>query len=186
MTKNEPSFVTPTGIAVALAVVIALGFLFFGSALFAPFQPPPQAKQDTAASATGMPTDTASSGTMPGAAAGTAPKPIKNTNETSMITDVVVGTGPEAMPGKKVTVNYVGMLENGTVFDASEKHGQPFTFTLGVGQVIRGWDEGVAGMKVGGKRHLVIPPEKAYGPQAIGSIPANSTLIFDVELVGVE
>ncbi len=103
-----------------------------------------------------------------------------------MITDTVVGTGAEAVPGKQVTVNYVGMLENGQVFDASANHGQPFTFTLGVGQVIAGWDEGVAGMKVGGKRHLVIPADKAYGAQAVGSIPANSTLIFDVELVAVQ
>lgn len=103
-----------------------------------------------------------------------------------MITDTVQGAGAEAVAGKTVTVNYVGTLENGTVFDASANHGQPFTFTLGAGKVIQGWDEGIVGMKVGGKRHLVIPPDKGYGPQAIGSIPANSTLIFDVELLSVQ
>ncbi|MGB4076512.1 MAG: FKBP-type peptidyl-prolyl cis-trans isomerase [Minisyncoccia bacterium] len=102
-----------------------------------------------------------------------------------MVTDTVMGTGAEAVPGKTVVVNYVGRLENGQVFDASESHGQPFSFVLGSGQVIPGWEEGIQGMKVGGKRTLVVPPEKAYGAQAVGPIPANSTLIFDVELLEV-
>lgn len=182
MTKTETTFVTPTGIAVALAVIIALGFLFFGSALFAPFEPQTAAVQDMTSEAGTVPTETGASGTMPGAQGAAPIKP----NAQAMSGDTVVGTGAEAVAGKKVTVNYVGMLENGTVFDASANHGQPFTFTLGVGQVIKGWDEGVAGMKVGGKRHLVIPADKAYGAQGVGSIPPNSTLIFDVELVGVE
>jgi hypothetical protein len=182
MTKTETTFVTPTGIAVALAVIIALGFLFFGSAIFAPFEPQTAPAQDVTLGSEAVPTETGVSGTMPGAQGAAPIKP----NAQAMSGDTVVGTGAEAVAGKKVTVNYVGMLENGTVFDASANHGQPFTFTLGVGQVIKGWDEGVAGMKVGGKRHLVIPPEKGYGAQGIGSIPPNSTLIFDVELVGVE
>jgi FKBP-type peptidyl-prolyl cis-trans isomerase FkpA len=101
--------------------------------------------------------------------------------------DEVVGTGAVAEAGDSVTVNYVGALTNGTVFDASANHGSSgFTFTLGAGQVIKGWDVGVAGMKVGGKRKLVIPPDMAYGNQAIGNvIPANSTLVFEVELVKV-
>lgn len=103
-------------------------------------------------------------------------------------TDVVVGTGAEAVAGKKVTVHYVGMLTNGTKFDASKDHGQPFSFTLGAGQVIKGWDEGVAGMKIGGKRTLVIPSDLAYGAGGTpdGTIPPNATLNFEIELLKVE
>lgn len=104
-----------------------------------------------------------------------------------IIEDEVVGTGDEAKSGNMVTVHYMGTLTNGTMFDASRNHGDKgFSFTLGAGQVIKGWDLGVAGMKVGGKRKLTIPSDLAYGNQAIGNvIPANSTLIFEVELLGV-
>lgn len=102
------------------------------------------------------------------------------------IIDDVVGTGAEAVPGKTVVVHYTGTLTNGTKFDSSRDRGTPFEFVLGSGQVIRGWDEGVKGMKVGGKRRLVIPPEMAYGAQAVGPIPANSTLLFEVELLQVK
>jgi peptidylprolyl isomerase len=108
------------------------------------------------------------------------------TNGDIKIVDTVVGTGTEATKGKKVTVQYTGKLEDGTKFDSSYDHGQPFTFTLGVGQVIKGWDQGVNGMKVGGKRTLTIPPELGYGAQSQSGIPANSTLIFDVELLDVQ
>ena len=101
-------------------------------------------------------------------------------------TDTVVGTGDEAIAGSKVTVDYVGHFVNGSVFDSSISRGQPFTFTLGGGQVIQGWDKGIAGMRVGGKRTLSIPPELGYGPNDYGPIPGNSTLIFDVELLKVE
>lgn len=102
------------------------------------------------------------------------------------IEDVVVGAGAEAKSGDKVSVNYVGTLENGTKFDSSYDRNQPFEFTLGVGQVIQGWDLGVAGMKVGGKRNLVIPPELGYGANGAGGIiPPNATLKFTVELLGV-
>lgn len=100
--------------------------------------------------------------------------------------DVTVGTGTEAVAGDQVTVNYIGELQDGTVFDSSYSRNTPFTFTLGAGQVIQGWDEGVAGMKVGGKRILLIPPALGYGAQAVGPIPANSTLIFQVELLSVK
>lgn len=105
-----------------------------------------------------------------------------------IIVDEVIGTGAEAKAGDTVTVDYVGMLTNGTVFDASKNRGnQGFTFLLGAGQVIKGWDVGVAGMKVGGKRKLTIPSDMAYGNQAVGGvIPANSTLIFEVELLKTE
>ena len=102
------------------------------------------------------------------------------------ITDTVVGTGEEAVAGKIVTVHYTGTLENGTKFDSSLDRGQPFRFVLGAGQVIQGWEQGFAGMKVGGKRSLVIPANMAYGDRAVGSIPAGSTLLFDVELLAVD
>jgi len=102
--------------------------------------------------------------------------------------DFEVGTGAEATSGKQVTVHYTGWLENGTKFDSSLDRGDPFVFQLGAGQVIRGWDEGVAGMKVGGKRQLVIPADLAYGERGAGGgiIPPGATLVFEVELLGVE
>ena len=101
-----------------------------------------------------------------------------------VVQDVVVGTGAEATPGSVVTVNYTGKLANGSVFDTSVGK-KPFEFMLGAGQVIAGWDQGVAGMKVGGKRTLIIPPSLAYGPNDYGPIPGNSTLTFEVELLNV-
>ena len=98
--------------------------------------------------------------------------------------DLVVGTGTAAASGQKVTVHYTGWLTNGTKFDSSKDRGDPFVFPLGKGQVIRGWDEGVAGMKVGGKRTLIIPPQLGYGARGAGGvIPPNATLKFDVELL---
>lgn len=100
--------------------------------------------------------------------------------------EVLPGSGPEARPGQSVTVQYTGWLTDGTKFDSSRDRNQPFTFALGRGQVIKGWDEGVAGMRVGGQRRLVIPSDLGYGARgAAGAIPPNATLIFDVELLGV-
>ncbi|MDC7788790.1 FKBP-type peptidyl-prolyl cis-trans isomerase [Rhodoplanes sp. TEM] len=102
------------------------------------------------------------------------------------IQDLKVGTGAEARPGRRARVNYTGKLTDGTTFDTSIGRA-PFTFALGAGQVIKGWDQGVAGMKVGGKRRLVIPPELGYGPAgAPPKIPPNATLVFEVDLLGVE
>ena len=97
--------------------------------------------------------------------------------------DVSVGTGDAVAPGDTVTVNYTGLLTNGTVFDSSDSHGAPFTFTVGAGQVIPGWEQGLIGMKEGGTRLLAIPPSLGYGANAYGPIPANSTLIFQIQLV---
>ncbi|MEI6843068.1 MAG: FKBP-type peptidyl-prolyl cis-trans isomerase [bacterium] len=101
-------------------------------------------------------------------------------------TDVVVGTGDEALTGNRVTVHYTGRFVDGKVFDSSVTRGEPFQFVLGGGQVIKGWDEGIVGMRVGGKRTLSIPPELGYGMNDYGPIPGGSTLIFDVELLKVE
>jgi FKBP-type peptidyl-prolyl cis-trans isomerase len=102
-------------------------------------------------------------------------------------TDVVVGTGAQPQAGQTVKVNYTGWLADGTKFDSSLDRNQPFSFVLGMGQVIKGWDEGVATMKVGGKRRLTLPPELGYGARGAGGvIPPNATLVFEVELLGVK
>ena len=160
---------TQTGIAVALALVVIILFFIFPG--FSPFRFSPQSGQGIATSTEQTASTTA---------------PISAAVQFQAI-DEAVGTGATAAVGDTVTVNYVGSLENGTVFDASANHGlNGFTFPLGEGKVIKGWDEGIIGMKVGGKRHLIIPAALAYGDQAVGNvIPANSTLIFDVELLKV-
>ncbi len=102
-------------------------------------------------------------------------------------TDLTPGKGASPKTGQTVKVHYTGWLENGKKFDSSVDRGQPFEFTIGVGQVIKGWDEGVSTMKMGGKRKLIIPSALAYGPRGAGSdIPPNATLIFEVELLGIQ
>lgn len=145
--------------AVAVAASIGvIGFLLFGSSIIALFNP-----SNSRASSTAM-----------------------KTPATGVTTeDIIVGTGDIAKAGDTITVNYVGTLTDGKVFDSSYDRKQPFTFILGQGKVIRGWEEGFKGMRVGGKRRLIIAPDYGYGAQSIGPIPANSVLIFDVELLNV-
>ncbi len=100
--------------------------------------------------------------------------------------DVETGSGASVSDRAGVEVHYVGMLEDGTVFDASRPRGAPFTFRVGAGEVIQGWDQGLLGMKVGGVRRLIVPPELGYGDRDTGPIPPNSTLYFEIELLGVE
>ncbi|MCW7462538.1 FKBP-type peptidyl-prolyl cis-trans isomerase [Leptospira limi] len=103
-----------------------------------------------------------------------------------LIQDTKQGLGREAIRGTTVVVHYTGKLTNGKVFDSSVDRGEPFSFQLGQGQVIQGWERGIVGMKEGGKRKLTIPPKFGYGDRAVGPIPANSTLVFDVELIKVK
>lgn len=159
---------TQTGIAIALAlVVVIIVFILPG---LSPFGAPAAVTEANPEITTNTQTTT-----MP--------------TETELnVTDEVVGTGAAATAGDTVTVNYVGSLTNGTIFDASANHGTTgFTFNLGVGQVIKGWDEGIVGMKEGGKRKLVIPAALAYGDRGAGNIiPPGATLIFEVELLKVQ
>lgn len=142
-----------TGIAVALAIVIALGFLFLGPSLF----------------------------TVEGTSDTSVPVPSSESMPSGlMITDDVIGTGAQAKTGDTLTVNYIGTLEDGTVFDQGT-----YSFKLGAGTVIAGWDQGLVGIQEGGRRVLVIPPSLGYGSQKYGPIPANATLIFTVELVKI-
>lgn len=168
---------TQTGIAVALAlVVVTVFFVFPGLSPFGVIGSDSPSDQ-TAAADDALTTDNQATTTMS----------LTTVNKLE-VTDTVVGTGAVAAAGDSITVNYVGALTNGAVFDASANHGTAgFTFTLGTGQVIQGWDEGIVGMKVGGKRRLVIPSSLAYGDQEVGGvIPAGATLVFDVELLKVE
>jgi FKBP-type peptidyl-prolyl cis-trans isomerase FkpA len=104
-----------------------------------------------------------------------------------MIEELAVGDGAVAKSGDQVTVHYTGWLTNGSKFDSSHDRHDPFSFSLGRGNVIAGWDEGVAGMKIGGKRKLTIPPDLGYGPYGAGGvIPPNATLVFEVELLAVD
>ena len=111
---------------------------------------------------------------------------ITTTSSGLKYTDTQIGSGAVAEPGRKVSVHYTGWLQNGRKFDSSVDRNEPFEFMLGAGEVIKGWDEGVAGMKIGGKRKLMSPPALGYGARGAGGvIPPNADLIFDVELFGL-
>ena len=174
--------ITATAVAVTLAVVIAIAFLFYGPNVLRPFQNAAETQPtDTQALMASSTDSTAASPNQP-QAGGQASAALPTT---LTVTDEVVGTGAAVKAGDVITVNYVGSFPDGTVFDASAKHAQPLQFPVGMGNVIKGWDQGLIGMKVGGKRHLVIPPDYGYGAQANGPIPANSTLVFEVELLKI-
>ena len=154
----------------ALAVLAAISLTGCSNATDASVPAPAQSEQPSAQEATSASSPTAAEDVT-----------------TLQIEDVVVGKGATATSGKTVTVDYTGWLTDGTKFDSSVDSGKPFSFVLGKGQVIAGWDKGVAGMKVGGKRKLAIPPAMGYGAEGAGGvIPPNATLIFDVELLAVK
>ncbi len=165
----------PTQTSIAVALALAVVVMFFILPGLWPFGSP------TSSNETGSEFTTQTASTT------TTTMPTEPVTQL-MMKDGIVGAGATAATGDSVTVNYVGALTSGTIFDASANHGtEGFTFTLGEGQVIKGWDEGIVGMKVGGKRTLIIPASLAYGNQAVGNIiPANSTLIFEVELLKVQ
>lgn len=163
------------GIVVTIALVVIAVFFVFPD--LSPFRQ--QISSSTSQEEQATTTSTTVSTT-------TTTMSTENTDQLQVL-DEVVGTGATAEAGDTVTVNYVGSFTNGSVFDASANHGTTgFTFPLGAGQVIKGWDEGVAGMKVGGKRKLIVPASLGYGPQDYGPIPGNSTLVFEVELLNVK
>jgi peptidylprolyl isomerase len=152
--------------------------------LTAPAEPVAAVSADTTTAATAKKAAPAPSAS---AAPSAAPVPPADPNAKLSSTDLLVGKGATTKTGDTVSVHYVGTLLDGKEFDSSRKRGTPFTFTLGKGQVIRGWDQGVVGMKIGGKRKLVIPPALAYGERGMGAvIPPNSTLTFEIELVDIK
>lgn len=192
--------ITATAVAVTLAVVIAVAFLFFGPNVFRPFTTGNLGATDTSQTQT-MATSTDSSGAInlsggsdanansSASAAASRPQVPAQLPTTLTVTDEVVGTGAAVKTGDTIVVKYVGSLPNGTVFDASDRHAETkngFAFTIGVDPVIKGWQQGLLGMQVGGKRQLIIPPDLAYGAQGAGStIPPNATLIFEVQLLSI-
>ena len=177
-----------------IGIIIIIIFIVFGGNLT---KVPAAAKDTTTATKPAMDlnqditglggasNETGSTAQAPAQAPASTGKNI-STDSNIQIFDEKVGTGAEAKAGKTISVNYLGTLTNGTKFDSSYDRGQPFSFVIGAGQVIKGWDLGFAGMKVGGKRKLIITPAYGYGAQSIGSIPANSTLVFEVELLDVK
>lgn len=172
-----------TGIIVIIAVGVIIGLLVTGGS-----KQPPTPENATASDTSTTPSDT-------GSTKGENPTPQKDaTPQNSVIVKNGMkiettheGTGPAISNGQTAVVDYVGKLENGTIFDASKNHGQDFEFQVGAGQVIKGWDQGVLGMKVGETRILTIPSDLAYGPNGIpGVIPGGATLIFEVTLHGIK
>jgi FKBP-type peptidyl-prolyl cis-trans isomerase len=157
-------------------------------ALVACIDPPsPGSKADTS-SGTAEGSPEAAAGSTSGSTPGFEGQPVRTETLPSgiLVEDFSLGEGVEAKPGGEVSIHYTGTLDDGTVFDSSITKKRPYKFTLGQGRVIKGWDQGVPGMKVGGKRRLTIPAELAYGPRARGKIPANSRLTFTLELVDAQ
>ena len=153
--------------ALVAIVLLALSFIRSGPSAAQPAAAVPPGAQETA---------------LPAA----QPAGVVTTASGLQYIDEVVGTGPQPVKGQTVVVHYTGYLDNGTKFDSSIDRGQPFEFVLGAGQVIPGWDEGIATMRVGGKRRLIIPPNLAYGAQGRGPIPPNARLTFEVQLLSIK
>lgn len=157
-------------IAVALAVIVVLGFFYLFNRPLSPNDLVNEGVRDNIAAAP-----------LQG-----FQQLIEQGNTELVVEDISVGEGEGAQPGDRLTVHYVGILTDGTQFDSSVSSGQPFVFTLGAGQVIPGWDRGLVGMKEGGRRILIVPPELGYGAQGAGdAIPPNATLIFEVLLMEI-
>jgi len=173
---------TPTTSRRVLALLLALGVLVGAAAMSGCSQQATPAEQPATTGQPATPEEPAAGPT--GTKYGETPSGIADVTELK-IEDAEVGTGAEAVAGKSVTVDYTGWLTDGTKFDSSVDAGTPFTFQLGGGEVIPGWDEGVAGMKVGGTRRLIIPASLGYGEAGNGPIPPNATLVFDVKLLEV-
>ena len=162
-----------TGIVIAIILIVVTASFFFGINIFTLFSPKTNATTQSVAT---QPIQKIVQKTV------SAPAPINKLS----ITNVVVGTGTVAKSGDTISVQYVGKFTDGKTFDSSAAHGgKPFSFVLGAGQVITGWDKGIVGMKVGGTRILEIPPALGYGNRTVGPIPANSALIFEVKLLNV-
>jgi FKBP-type peptidyl-prolyl cis-trans isomerase len=158
MQQKESKYVVP--------IALAAAFLMFGCVL-------ETVDKDGNVITTPIPTDNAVLGE-------------SNISGDLKMEDIIIGTGAEVKSGDTLSMDYVGTLTDGTKFDSSIDRGEPFEFTIGQGSVIQGWEQGILGMKVGGKRKLTIPPALGYGSQKAGSIPPNSTLIFEVELLAIK
>lgn len=159
------------GVAIGVALVAIFGVLFFGNLIFSYMQ--------------GGSKNSPATGEQAASVSASADEKVSGSLQGIMMKDEKTGVGNEVKAGDAISVNYIGKLANGTKFDSSYDRGDPIQFTVGGGNLIEGFDKGVIGMKVGGKRLITIPPELGYGSQAIGGIPANSTLVFEVELMKI-
>jgi peptidylprolyl isomerase len=188
-----------TGIRIAVAAIVILAVLFGVSRLMADDSDPERAGDDTDGTETTLPADEPTETTQPSftdpakaeevlarGAPSTEPPPADTPRDAVQTTTLIEGVGTPVAAGDLVTVHYVGKLVDGTEFDQSWSRGQPFTVTVGAGEVIPGWDRGLEGAKIGERRHLVIGSDMAYGSQGQGTIPPDAPLAFDVDIVDIQ